>query len=260
MDMLRYESVAVGPFLVADISADAVVDTVIDSALEESRDRPWLAFALHVGGLNSRRDVEFVRAMALADLVYADGGSVVSLARLAGAKAIERAPTTDVGWRVLAALSRRLDRPVRVALIGGPPGLAERAADAMAQSGWATPVGIENGYQVDWAGVLARLGEGRPDLLIVGMGAPREMLWCAEWKAHLPSCVVLTCGGWFGHVAGEERRAPRLLRRSGLEWIARVAQSPGRLGPRYLVGIGATAHLACEVLMRRAPWRSRRTG
>jgi exopolysaccharide biosynthesis WecB/TagA/CpsF family protein len=77
------------------------------------------------------------------------------------------------------------------------------------------------------------------------------MTWCRHWRDHLPSTVVLTCGGWFGHVAGDERRAPRLLRRSGLEWIARMAQQPRRLGPRYAKGLVSTAAVAVEQQRRR---------
>ena len=71
--------------------------------------------------------------MDRASVVYADGGSV-GLARSASARArcIERAPTTDVGWDVLRELEQRLGRPPGVALVGGPVGLAERAAEALA--------------------------------------------------------------------------------------------------------------------------------
>jgi N-acetylglucosaminyldiphosphoundecaprenol N-acetyl-beta-D-mannosaminyltransferase len=47
-------------------------------------------------------------------------------------------------------------------------------------------------------------------------------------------------------VVGDEKRAPRLLRRSGLEWIARMAQQPRRLGPRYAKGLVSTAAVAVE--------------
>ena len=72
------------------------------------------------------------------------------------------------------------------------------------------------------------------------------MVWSQQHRDELPPGLVLTCGGWFGHLVGDEKRAPRLLRRSGLEWIARVAQAPPRLGPRYAQGAGATAAARAE--------------
>jgi N-acetylglucosaminyldiphosphoundecaprenol N-acetyl-beta-D-mannosaminyltransferase len=242
--------VEVGPFWVSDSSKGDLVDRMVELCLPE-RTRPAFAFALHVGGLNARHDPDFVRVMRRGDLVYADGGSVVWLGRLAGALHLERAPTTDVGWDVLRAFAERVGRLPRVALVGGPPELAARAGDVLETAGVAEVVLVENGYHDDWAAPLARLREADPDITVVGLGAPREMLWCDQHRDRLAPGLVLTCGGWFGHLVGDERRAPRLLRRSGLEWIARVAQAPTRLGPRYARGIGVTARLAVRTVQRR---------
>lgn len=243
--MAQHPVVPVGPFAVADLTRTDLVEHTADLSAQALRDgRPVLAYALHVGGLNAHRRPDFTAAMASADVVYADGGSVVWLARRAGAVAIERAPTTDVGWELLDALAARLGRAPRVALVGGPEGLTERVAAEMTARGSATVVLTDHGYHQDWSGPLTCLAAAAPEVTVVGLGAPREMVWCEEHRAQLPAGLVLTCGGWFGHIAGDEQRAPRLLRRSGLEWIARVAQSPRRLGPRYLQGALVTLLLA----------------
>ena len=244
--------VEVGPFWVKDSPKDQLVDHVVDLSLR-STSSPALAYALHVGGLNSRRDGDFVVAMRQADVVYADGGSVVWLARLAGATRVERAPTTDIGWDVLRGFADKAYRVPRVALIGGPPGLAERAGAVLEEAKVAEVVHLDHGFHTDWSEPLAGLRESAPDITVIGLGAPREMIWCQQHRADLPPGLVLTCGGWFGHLVGDEKRAPRLLRRSGLEWLARVAQAPGRLGPRYAKGAGATAVLALSTWQRRSP-------
>lgn len=245
-------AVEVGPFWINDSARGELIARVVELSLEK-RTRPVFAFALHVGGLNARREQEFVAAMRQADVVYADGGSVVLLARLAGAHHVERAPTTDIGWEVLKGLADKVGRRPRVALIGGPPGLAERTAGVLEDAGVAEVVAVEHGYHRDWTKPLERMRAARPDVTLVGLGAPREMVWCQEHRDELPPALVLTCGGWFGYIVGDERRAPRLLRRSGLEWIARVVQAPGRLGPRYARGLGVTAVLAVATLQRRTP-------
>ena len=237
-------SVRVGPFSVVDAPCRAVVSKIVE--LASLADRPVLVYALHVAGLNERHNRAFSDAMQRADLVYADGGSAVWLARRAGATRIERACTTDMGWEVMAALHRVLGRPVRLALIGGPDGLAERAGAAFDASGDTETVVTVDGYCQDWEQALTEVRAARPDLTVVGMGTPLEMIWCEQWRERLPSTVVLTCGGWFGHVAGDERRAPHPLRRSGLEWMARVAQQPRRLGPRYAKGIWSTGAVAIQ--------------
>lgn len=244
--------VYVGPFPVLDASAREAVERVVELAATQQH-RPVKVFALHVGGLNSRREKDFVQAMREADLVYADGGSVVWLARRAGAVRIERAPTTDIGWEVLGGLRERLGRTVKVALVGGPPGLADRAAVVLEAGVDATVVSIQHGFHDDWTKPLKEIRESEPDVTIVGLGAPREMIWCREWESHLPHGVLLTCGGWFGHIVGDERRAPKPLRRSGLEWIARVAQDPARLGPRYARGVASTLSMAGQIARQRQP-------
>ncbi len=240
----------VGPFRVADASVRHLVEDIVSLATPRV-EAPVLVFALHVGGLNSRKDGAFLAAMAEADVVYADGGSVVTLARLAGAEEIERAPTTDVGWDVIGALADALGRPLRLALIGGPAGLAERAAVEFEASGSTKVVSTHHGYHQDWAGVLAEVRAQAPDMTIVGLGAPFEMVWANQWRDHLPPGVLLTCGGWFGHIVGDERRAPKVIRRPGLEWLARVAQQPSRLGTRYARGVVSSAALVGPALRAR---------
>lgn len=244
--MLR-QQVEVGGFLVDDLDRRGVVDLAVDLAVKQ-HETPVRAYALHVAGLNNRTDAIFVDEMRRAELVYADGGSVVALGKLSGASRLTRSPTTDVGWDILRSVSERLGHPARIALIGGRPGLALRAGAALARGGAGELVFFSDGYQEDWAPVLQELCAADVDVCIVGLGAPREMLWVREWFDHLPPALVLTCGGWFSFIAGEEKRAPKLLRRSGLEWIARASQAPRRLGSRYLFGMWSTALLALQVL------------
>jgi len=249
---MDYTRSGVGPFAVDDLSYFEVVGAAATLVVGD-RGSPARAYALHVGGLNHRQNADFVNEMRAADLVYADGASIVLLAKLAGARRVQRAPTTDMGWDVLRAVGQRLGRPARLALIGGPPGLANRAGAALEDGAAGTVVFESHGFHEDWEPVLDRLIAADADVCLVGMGAPREMLWVRTWYHRLPHTLVLTCGGWFGFLAGEERRAGALLRRSGLEWIARVAQSPRRLGGRYALGAISTGVVAAQTLGDR--WR-----
>ncbi len=249
--------VPVGPFQVCDAASDAVVDAVVRGSQGCAGRRPWVAFALHVGGLNSRTDPAYVAAMSRADLVYADGVSVVLLARLAGGSRTERAGTTDIGWDVLRELGRALGRPPRVALIGGPEGLTQRAGAVFEAEAGVEVVATEHGYHSDWTEVLRRLAASGCDVLFVGLGAPFEMTWVDTHRAELPPCLVMTCGGWFGFVVADEQRAPQWAQSAGLEWVFRVKQAPRRLARRYATGVGATAALAVRVVVDRSQGRRR---
>jgi N-acetylglucosaminyldiphosphoundecaprenol N-acetyl-beta-D-mannosaminyltransferase len=248
------DHVDVGPFRVLDATRTEFVRRVVTAGAEASGE-PAHVYALHVGGLNERHNAHFVDAMSRADLIGADGGSVLLLARLVGARSIERVATTDVGWDVLRDLAVHLGRPVRVALVGGPVGLAARAGEVLSDGAPVQIVHVEHGYHQDWTAPLRALSASVPDVTIVGLGVPFEMIWCQRHRAALTGRLVLTCGGWFGHLVGDEARAPRLLRHPGLEWIARVAQSPRRLGPRYVQGSFTTAVMASVVLSQQLSQR-----
>jgi N-acetylglucosaminyldiphosphoundecaprenol N-acetyl-beta-D-mannosaminyltransferase len=242
----------IGPFQISDLSQVDVVSAIISGTMAARDERAWVTYALHVGGLNRRRDNSYLDAMSRADLVYADGMSIIVLAKLAGARAAERAGTTDIGWDVMRELSLALGRPARVALIGGPDGLTRRAAAVIEAEVGAEVVLAEHGYHDDWAPVLDQLANSGCDMVLVGLGAPWEMKWVDKHVNELPPCLVMTCGGWFGFITQDEKRAPHWLCSAGLEWTYRLAQSPKRLFSRYAKGALSTAVLAIQVVRTRS--------
>lgn len=253
-----WSRVGIGPFEVCDLAQRDVVDAIVAGAVTAASSRSWITYALHVGGLNERRDTQFVAAMSHADLVYADGMSVVMLARIAGAKRIERSGTTDIGWSVLTELTQRLGRPARVALVGGPDGLTARAGAVLESEAGVEIVLTEHGFHDDWSPVLHRLVLSRCDVLILGLGAPAEMKWVEHNRDRLPPCLVMTCGGWFGFITQDERRAPVWARRAGMEWLFRLMQAPQRLFRRYATGALSTGSLAFAVGAQRSYLRLQR--
>lgn len=243
-------TVRVGHLRVADTSRRDLARLI---ARTRKRDGALLVAAAHVSAL--AQDPVTVRAYEKMDVTYADGASVVALARLAGAKRIQRSPTTDLGVDLLHLLSRDLERLVTVAMIGGPMGLAQRAAAALPQDACRV-VAIRDGYNINVEELAASLNELSPDVVFLGLGSPYEQVFAGEELGPrlVISTVVMTCGGWFGFLAGDEKRAPSWMQRVGLEWGFRVVQSPARLLPRYLSGAVATIRIAVRtgcVRMRR---------
>jgi N-acetylglucosaminyldiphosphoundecaprenol N-acetyl-beta-D-mannosaminyltransferase len=79
--------------------------------------------------------------------------------------------------------------------------------------------------------IRAEVAVARPDVLVLGFGAPKQEFWArdhAPWLRQLGVSYVLFLGGAIDMVAGKVRRAPRLARRLGLESPYRLAQSPQR--------------------------------
>jgi N-acetylglucosaminyldiphosphoundecaprenol N-acetyl-beta-D-mannosaminyltransferase len=85
------------------------------------------------------------------------------------------------------------------------------------------------------AAVRESLVAAKPRLVFVGLGFPRQDRLIATLRADLPGTWFVGCGSAIAFTAGSVRRAPEWMRRSGLEWLFRLAGEPGRLARRYLV-------------------------
>jgi N-acetylglucosaminyldiphosphoundecaprenol N-acetyl-beta-D-mannosaminyltransferase len=81
---------------------------------------------------------------------------------------------------------------------------------------------------------LELIGETRPHLVWVGLGAPKQELWSAWASAQAPGVTFVGVGAAFDFLAGVKRRAPSWMHRAGLEWLYRMASEPRRLTSRYV--------------------------
>jgi N-acetylglucosaminyldiphosphoundecaprenol N-acetyl-beta-D-mannosaminyltransferase len=178
-------------------------------------------------------------AYADASLILADGLPVVLASRLLGRALPERVAGSDLA-PALFKYAGGLSRPLRVFLLGAAPGVAERAAanivarwDNVAIAGvMSPPLGFERD-EGENERILGAVAAAKPDLLILGLGAPKQELWMHAHADRLEAKVALCIGATIDFLAGEKQRAPRWMRRVGLEWFHRLASEPRRLAKRY---------------------------
>src|SRR5690606_37113171 len=88
----------------------------------------------------------------------------------------------------------------------------------------------------DDAAVAADIRASGADLVLVGMGCPRQELFAARHLVVPGGVSALCVGGLLDFTAGEKPRAPALVRRLRLEWVYRLILEPRRMWRRYLVG------------------------
>ena len=177
-------------------------------------------------------------AYADAGLVLADGMPVVWAARLLGHKLPQRVTGSDLVPNLFTAAEER--QSLRVFLLGAAPGVAERAATKIAEH-WPSVRVIDTysprlGFERDSAEnaeILARIARARPDVLVIGLGAPKQELWVHAHRLNIAAPVALCVGATLDFLAGERLRAPAWMRKAGLEWIHRLAGEPRRLARRY---------------------------
>jgi N-acetylglucosaminyldiphosphoundecaprenol N-acetyl-beta-D-mannosaminyltransferase len=167
-----------------------------------------------------------------ADLVLADGAPLIALARLRGRPLPERVAGSDLVPRLLAGAPDGL----RVYLLGAGPGVAETAAEEI-HARWpqakvvgcaSPPLGFEHDPAVDGE-VVDAVNQARPDLLVVGLGAPKQELWVHRHRHRLRAGVAVCAGATIDFLAGNRPRAPRWMQQTGLEWLYRISVEPKRL-------------------------------
>lgn len=184
----------------------------------------------------ARKDDRLQRALLEADLVTADGMSVVWASRLLGRPLKERVTGIDLFERLVE----------RAALKGWPVyflGARQESVEGVVAQfnqrfAGLKVAGFRDGYftEEESAGVALAIKRSRADILFVAMGSPAQEYWIARWLAETGARFALGVGGSFDHLSGLQRRAPRWMQRAGLEWLHRLASEPRRLWRRYLVG------------------------
>lgn len=182
---------------------------------------------------------KFRKAYAHAALVVADGRPVVMASRLFN----DPLPGTVPGSDLVPAIFELFEQekiPLKVFLLGAMPGVADKAARII-EAQWpvvkvvgtlSPDFGFEKNHLVSdkICEVVAASGA---ELLVLGLGAPKQELWVYQYAHKLPVKVALCVGATIDFLAGEKPRAPAWMRRFAVEWLHRMFSEPRRLAGRY---------------------------
>lgn len=188
----------------------------------------------------THRDSQLQEFYAQSDWVLADGMSLIALGRLLGFRVSRAHRVSYLDWLdplMLCAAAHGWS----LFYLGSKPGVAEAGARILEARYPGLRMFHHHGYfdptpgSTDNREVLTAIEEARPQILLVGMGMPRQEHWVLQHRNRLTANVVLTAGGFIDYVSGVVRPPPRWLGRIGLEWLFRLACEPGRLSRRYLV-------------------------
>lgn len=175
-------------------------------------------------------------AVKQADYILPDGIGIELAARLDGKQLAENLNGTDF---VPALLNKAAALGLSVYLFGARPGTAIAAAQTLSNR---IPdliiAGTRDGYEEakNSAETIKAINASKADIVLVAMGAPKQELWIAQHKNELSAPLVMGVGALFEFLAGNVKRAPKIIRRIRMEWAWRLANEPRRLAKRYLVG------------------------
>ena len=179
--------------------------------------------------MTARRDASFRRIVNAAALVTCDTIGLLLASRLRGGPLRERVP----GVELVAALAARSASTgdVRLYLLGGGAYTAQRATKALQRDyPGAAIAGARDGYfqPEEGAAVAAAIRASGANVLLAGMGSPKQEFWLSQHLAATGCGVGLGVGGSFDVYAGNVVRAPAFVQRTGLEWAYRLVTDPSR--------------------------------
>lgn len=179
----------------------------------------------------------FRRIYAAQDMVVADGNPIVWLSHLAG-QPVRLVPGSDMVVPLAQIAARQ---GVRVGLVGTTDEALKASADTLLSqvpglnivSRIAPPFGFDPEGE-GAARILAQLTEAEVGLCFVALGAPKQEAFAARGRLLAPQIGFASIGAGLDFLAGQQTRAPLLVRKLALEWAWRMLSSPRRLIPRYV--------------------------
>lgn len=208
------------------------------------------------GVMRAQEDPALMAIHEGAGLVTPDGMPLVWVARSRGHGEVGRVCGADL---VDALSAASVPLGLRHYFYGGKEGVAERMAAALVArhpglvvAGCDTPPFRALTPEEDEAATRA-IAAAAPHIVWVGLSTPKQEFWMRDHVGRIPGATLIGVGAAFDFYAGDVKRAPKWMQRSGLEWLHRLASEPRRLWRRYLV-------LAPQFLWKLATTQERRGG
>ncbi len=196
----------------------------------------------------AQKDELFAEALTKGDYLIPDGASIIKACRMLKAKSQPK--ERIAGWDLFAFEMQRLnDRSKReegrgkVMFMGSSEKvlalICERAAKDypnLEVITYSPPYKPEFSDEDNLA-IIKAINEANPDLLWIGMTAPKQEKWTYQhWKELNIHCHVGTIGAVFDFYAGTAQRAPKWWQEHSLEWLYRLIKEPKRMWRRYIIG------------------------
>ncbi len=201
----------------------------------------------------ARRDARFAQALREADFVLPDGVGIVLASRLLGGVIRRRITGTDLFMALNARLEALGGR--RCFFLGSSAENLARLGRRMAEvfpgvevAGWHAPPFREVFDAAEEARMIEAVNAARPDVLWIGMTAPKQELWAHAHRRELEAGLLAPVGAVFDFFSGAVPRSHPWFRQHGLEWLPRLLREPRRLWRRNLV---STPAFVARVLRRR---------
>lgn len=191
----------------------------------------------HIVQLETNKELQNVYANA--SLILTDGKPLLWIAKWYGTPIKEKISGSDL-FPLLCKMAA--EKGYKMFFLGAAEGVAAKAAENLSNrykglqvvGTYSPPYGFEKN-QEEMAKIKKMIREANPDILIVGLGCPKQEKFIYYNREELRVPISLGLGASFDFEAGNIKRAPKWMADHGLEWLFRITQDPKRMAKRYLV-------------------------
>lgn len=185
------------------------------------------------------KDEELKRVYENASLILTDGKPLIWISNWYKTPIKEKISGSDLFPRVCDLAAKK---GYTMYLLGAAEGVADKAAKNLIDKykglnivgTYSPPFGFEKD-KVELKKIERQIQEVHPDILIVGLGCPKQEKYMYHHCKELGVPISFGLGASIDFEAGNIKRAPRWMSEHGLEWLYRITQDPKRLAKRYLV-------------------------
>lgn len=202
----------------------------------KSQKRGWISY-VNVHTIDIANQIHWYKQFLTDALVrYCDGEGVRFGAYLLGKHIPERITLSDYIYDLADSVVKH---NLTIFILGGTQLVSELAAKRMKELYPSIRLsGYHNGYfsEQENNSVISEINACKPDILLLGMGVPKQEEWTKENFDKVNAKIIWMGGGFLDTLAGKKRRCPNWLGKIGFEWIFRLIQEPRRLWKRYLIG------------------------
>jgi N-acetylglucosaminyldiphosphoundecaprenol N-acetyl-beta-D-mannosaminyltransferase len=231
------KKVRIGKVLVDNVTLQESVGVIDEMIVNNEKTYVVTPNVDHIVKLES--DQDFLRCYQGAGLVLADGNPLVWASRLLGTPLKERVTGSDL---FPALCENAAKRKHTVFFLGGLEGVAQKAAENLQAKHpdlnvvgvYSPPFGFDKNKEENDK-IVAMINEVKPNILFVGVGAPKQEKWIYNNINDLDINVAIGIGASFDFEAGTIKRASKTVQKAGLEWFWRFSNEPTRLFKRYFV-------------------------
>ena len=181
---------------------------------------------------------EFKRALQRSDILLPDGFPIVVAVKLLSGKKIQKVAGADLFIHYMNLLNKIKGRVFFIGSSESVLSMIKKNAGAdfpNVHVGTYSPPFTPEISEKDSAKIISAIDKFKPDVVFVGMTAPKQELWVAEYKDKIKARSVCSIGAVFDFYAGKVKRAPNWMIFFNLEWLYRLVKEPGRLWKRYLI-------------------------